>query len=83
MAAGCPVVATAVGGIPDIVKHEENGLLVPSEDKEALAAAVLRLLAHEAWAKELGNEARRTIISRHSAQPIARRLSDLYQQALA
>jgi len=43
-ASGLPVVGTSVGGMPYLVHHEENGLLVPSEDHEALASACCRLL---------------------------------------
>ena len=43
MAAGAPVVATAVSGIPELVEHEVNGLLIPPDDPEALADALLRL----------------------------------------
>jgi glycosyltransferase involved in cell wall biosynthesis len=43
MAAGVPVVATDVGGIPEVVNHEENGLLIPPKDSDALYAAVSRM----------------------------------------
>lgn len=43
MAAGLPVVSTNVGGVPDIVRHGENGILVPAGDKEAYVAALTRL----------------------------------------
>ena len=43
MAAGAPVVATDVSGIPELVEHEVNGLLVEPEDPQALADALLRL----------------------------------------
>ena len=45
MAAGLPVIATAVGGLPEVVTDGENGLLIPPKDPEALAAALARLLA--------------------------------------
>jgi glycosyltransferase involved in cell wall biosynthesis len=45
LAAGCPVVASAAGGLLDLVRHDETGLLVPPGDAAALAAAVNRLLA--------------------------------------
>ena len=47
MAAGVPVVATDVSGLTDLVDHETTGLLVPPEDPDALAGAVVRLLTDE------------------------------------
>jgi glycosyltransferase involved in cell wall biosynthesis len=48
MSSGVPVIGTACGGIPDIIRHEENGLLVSYDDTEELASAMERLLADEA-----------------------------------
>ncbi len=42
LAVGCPVIATAVGGVPEVVRDGENGLLVPARDPDALAAAIAR-----------------------------------------
>jgi glycosyltransferase involved in cell wall biosynthesis len=53
MAAGVPVVATDVGGVADIVRDGETGLLVPPEDPEALGAAIARVLADDALADRL------------------------------
>ncbi len=44
LAAGCAVVATAVGGIPEIIAHEQTGLLIPPQDSGRLAQAILRLM---------------------------------------
>ena len=52
MAAGAPVVATNVSGIPELVEHEVNGLLVEPEDPEALADALMRL--HETPSSRAG-----------------------------
>ena len=54
MAMGCPVVATSVGGIPDIVEDGVNGLLVEPGDAAALSAAVERILDDDALAERLG-----------------------------
>jgi L-malate glycosyltransferase len=54
MAAGLPMVVTHAGGNPDLVKHEERGLVVPVEAPVSLAAAFNRLLADPARAKEMG-----------------------------
>jgi glycosyltransferase involved in cell wall biosynthesis len=49
-----PVVASSVGGIVDVIKHEETGLLVPEKDEKALAAAILRLLNDSELKRRLG-----------------------------
>jgi phenylacetate-CoA ligase len=57
-ASGLPVVTTRAGGIPHIVKHKENGLLVDVGDHEGLAAGVIWLLEHQAQARQLAVRAR-------------------------
>jgi len=59
MASGLPVVATAVGGIPGVVKDGVNGLLVPAAAPAALRDALVRLLANPALRQRLGTAARR------------------------
>jgi len=78
MAAGCPVIATRVGGIPDLVRDGENGLLVPPGDPAALAAALQRLLADHALAARLGRQARATVASRHTVEGSLERLEQIY-----
>ena len=56
MAAGLPVIATAVGGLPEVVTDEVNGLLIPPRDAEALARALDRLLADPDFARRLGSK---------------------------
>jgi glycosyltransferase involved in cell wall biosynthesis len=83
MAARVPVVATAVGGIPEIVQHEESALLVPPADPEALAAALARLFSAPAEAQARATRAHELIVARHSPQARAARLIDLYSEILA
>lgn len=59
MAAGLPVVATRVGGVPDLVVHGETGWLVPPRDAQALAAQAALLLEQPAHARAMGAAARR------------------------
>ncbi|MFM2120673.1 MAG: putative glycosyltransferase EpsD, partial [Pseudomonadota bacterium] len=54
MATALPVVATAVGGNPEVVRHEASGLLVPARDPAAMAAAMLRLAGDAALRARLG-----------------------------
>jgi len=78
MAAGCPVIASAVGGIPDLVTHDVNGLLVPPRDPAALADALRALLSEPRRAARLGREARATIANRYTAEHALERLEQLY-----
>lgn len=61
MALGRPVVASAVGGIPEVINHRVNGLLVPAGDEPALAAACLELARNRELAAALGARARKTV----------------------
>ena len=80
---GRPVVGTASGGIPDLVTDDVNGLLVPSDDAEALAAALIRMLQDPVIASRLGDGAR--ISSAQWAatpQEFAARMRDLVDRVL-
>jgi glycosyltransferase involved in cell wall biosynthesis len=78
MAAGCPVIATDVGGIPDVVTDSVNGLLVPPRDRDALALALHRLLVDRRLAARLGREARNTIARRYTVEQALERLEQVY-----
>jgi glycosyltransferase involved in cell wall biosynthesis len=70
-AARRPIVASAVGGIPEIVHNGESGLLVPPRDVNALATAVLRVLRDPELAQRLGEGARARVVARHSVPAMA------------
>jgi glycosyltransferase involved in cell wall biosynthesis len=61
MTLGTPVVAASVGGIPEVIRHRVNGLLVPAGDDQALADACLELARDPRWAQTLADDAIRTI----------------------
>jgi glycosyltransferase involved in cell wall biosynthesis len=82
MAARVPVVATAVGGIPEIVRHEESALLLPPGDPEALAEALARAVTEPNEAAARAARAYGLIVERHSPQARARRLAELYGEIL-
>lgn len=83
MAAGRPVVATRVGGIPEVVVDGETGLLVPPEDPGALAAALRRLLADPALARRLGDAGRRRAREHFSARRMAQQTAAMYGELVA
>jgi glycosyltransferase involved in cell wall biosynthesis len=74
MAAGVPIAATAVGGVPEMLRDQESALLVPARDPDALAAALGRLLTEPELAATL---------ARNAAEDIERRFTPLaYQRSL-
>jgi glycosyltransferase involved in cell wall biosynthesis len=83
-AGGCgrPVVATRVGGIPDIVAEGETGLLVPPSDPEALAAAVGSLLGDDQKRKKFGAAAAERARNEFSSEVWVNRLRSVYEEAL-
>lgn len=83
MAAGKPVVASRVAGIPDVVTDGVNGLLVPPGDPAALAEAFHRLGADPALRARLGEAARRTAAARLGWGAAAARFEECYAQAAA
>jgi glycosyltransferase involved in cell wall biosynthesis len=82
MAAGCPVVATHVGGLPDLIHEGKTGYLVPPGDAPALATAWLRLLQQPERARRMGETARRTARERFSAQRLVTDMEQLYLELL-
>jgi glycosyltransferase involved in cell wall biosynthesis len=80
MSWGMPVIATPVGGIPQIVTHEANGLLIPPADVAALTTAIERLLLDPALRIRLGNAARTTIVSGFSLEDAMRKLDNIYSK---
>ena len=82
MAAGVPVVASAVGGIPDQVRHGKEGLLVPPGDTGAMGDAIVALLRDPARARSLGEAGRRRATSEFSHAAMVRRIEDVYRDIL-
>lgn len=81
MACARPVLATRVGGLAHLVKHNESGLLSPPNDPEAMAENILALLNDEAWANQLG--ARGLLMAQtKSWEAIARQIEKVYEGLL-
>jgi glycosyltransferase involved in cell wall biosynthesis len=74
MAAGIPVVASAVGGIPDQLRHGEEGILVPPDDPDALGEALGALLRDPAYARRLGETGRLRTENEFSHETLVRRI---------
>ena len=78
MAMAKPMVATQVGGIPGIIESGINGLLIPPENPQALAEAVIRLLDDKACAARMGQKARELITGKYTASQMAEQVYQIY-----
>jgi len=77
MAAGLPIVASRVGQLAELLRHEETGLLCPPGDAPALASALERLRGDGDLRKRLGFAARATAVQKHTWAAVARRIISL------
>ena len=82
MAAGKPIVATAAGGILDIVEDGVNGLLVPPKDAKALSRAILQIMSNPDRAKQMGVAARRRVAEKFTVQHQVKAVQELYDTIL-
>ena len=82
MAAGLPIVATDVGGNPEVVTHGQTGLLVPAANPEAMAGAICRLLAHPEEAARFGQAGRERVHQDFSLDKLIRQYEELYLEVL-
>ncbi|MEI6385413.1 MAG: glycosyltransferase family 4 protein [Spirochaetota bacterium] len=82
-AAGLPLAASEVGGIPAFVRSGENGILFPSGDVEAATNAVLRLLCEPGFAADLARQGRGDMEANYTWAAVSARVSDIYQEAIA
>jgi glycosyltransferase involved in cell wall biosynthesis len=81
LAVGSPVIATAVGGVPEVVRHGENGLLVPPGDPEALAAAIRRFFADDGLRRRLA-EAASGSVAGYTEQAVFARIEEELARAV-
>ncbi len=82
MSAGLAVVATAVGGAPDVIQADHSGLLIPPDDANAIQAALIALLTDPVRRRLFGQNARQQIEQAYSLTQTADRLHDLYTEVL-
>ncbi len=83
LAAGLPVVASRVGGIPELITDGETGLLIPTQDSSALRTALLRCVYRPDWAKTLGAHGQAKVRTHFDIETTARANEALYYELLA
>lgn len=83
MALSRPVVASAVGGIPEVIEDGRSGLLVPPHDRDALARAITRLLLDHPFADLLGRAGRELAHERFCVELMVRAIESIYDESVA
>ncbi len=82
MSAAVPVIASRVGGLPEVIRHGDNGLLVDNEES-AIANAIRQLLDHPEEARQIGAAARRTVMERFTVDRMVAGTLEAYRRVLA
>lgn len=82
MAARVPVIATAVGGIPEAVQDEVNGILVPPGDSQAIGKALIHLLANPGVRREMGRAGRRIVEEKFNVDSMVEGTLSVYHEVL-
>ncbi len=73
-----PVIATKIGGIPEVVEDGKSGILIPPKNEQALTEAILKLMNNTALVRQMGAYAQELSRSKYSWQAIAKKTWDLY-----
>jgi len=83
MALRRPVVASAVGGVTEMIEHERTGLLVPPGDAPALANAIARVLTDHPLADSIAHAGHDLAHTRFSLEAMVRRVAEIYEDGVA
>jgi len=83
MAAKCPVVVTEVGGLKDVVLHNETGIVVYPNNPDSLAWGIVHTLKHPDWSRKRVANAYEVVLSRYNWEHIARDTARVYRQVVA
>jgi glycosyltransferase involved in cell wall biosynthesis len=83
MYCGVPVVVTNVGGIPEIITHRDNGILVEPGDSAGIARAVLELIENPSLAEKIAKKGRETVLNKYTGRIYAENITRLYENMMS
>jgi L-malate glycosyltransferase len=83
MAAGLPVVAAKVGGVPDLIEDGKNGFFCDPLDARSMADGVKKILQRNSAARDLARRAKAEAVRRFAPEVIARRHVEIYREVLS
>ncbi len=79
LSAGCPIVASKIGGVPEIIQDGKNGLLFESGDVNACAEAIKKALENPSFAEEMINNGKKMVKNKYSCEKTAQQYEELYR----
>lgn len=82
LSCGNAVIATDSGGMSEMIRHDESGLVVKPGDTDALVAAMTQLAGDPGRAKALGAAARQRVLTEYALEPVTRRMLDVFDRAM-
>jgi glycosyltransferase involved in cell wall biosynthesis len=82
LACKVPVIATDVGGLPEVVREGENGFLLPVGDVDGMAAAAMKLLEDDSMRREFGEAGRRWAVERFDEASVVRQYRRIYRRVV-
>jgi glycosyltransferase involved in cell wall biosynthesis len=82
MSHGLPCITTKVGGIPELIKDEENGMLIDAGDIGALESKISYLIKNETVRQKIGERARETVINDYEASQFIKILCNVFDQLI-
>ena len=82
MASGLPIVATKVGGNPEIIRNEKNGLLVKSKDINAITRAMIKIMEDYRLSQKLSKDALKTVNQKYNTKKMVKSYIDVYKEAV-
>jgi N-acetyl-alpha-D-glucosaminyl L-malate synthase BshA len=82
MSSGLPMVATNVGGIPEIIQDGVNGIIVPAKNPEAIASQLINLIKEPGLRTKLGTKARETILEKYTSEKIVNEYLKVFREVL-
>lgn len=82
MACGLPVIGTKIGGIPEVIADEKNGILVAPQNSEELAKAILKIMNNKSLARQMGEKSRSIACEKFSQKLMIKKIEKLYENLL-
>jgi glycosyltransferase involved in cell wall biosynthesis len=82
MSLGCPIVASAVGGVPELIQSGDNGLLFDPQDHTQMVAGIQKLLDNPSLAEEMGEHARQSSVAFFNTERAAAYCAEIYKQEI-